>query len=49
MDKCEHKIVTVTDGPFAYNECERCGKISNVIYIQTTRGNNEYDETLLGI
>ena len=48
MDKCEHKIVTVTDGTFAYNECEKCGKVSNVIYIQTA-GDSEYDETLLGI
>jgi hypothetical protein len=49
---CEHKFKTEVDGRFAYQVCETCDEIVNLIYLGPApkKGENEeFDDSLIGI
>ena len=49
-DDCKHKIATIQDGIIAYQECEICGKLLNIICLRDLNEELSYwDEDLIGI
>jgi hypothetical protein len=46
---CEKKLRTEVDGRFAYQVCETCGEIYNVVYLGPKETEDGWDESLIGI
>lgn len=48
--KCgKNKIKTETDGRFAYQVCDSCNDIINIIYLGEKEKQETYDESLVGL
>lgn len=46
---CEHKLRTEVDGRFAYQVCDTCDEILNVVYLGPKQTEDDWDEDLIGI
>lgn len=48
INMCEHKLKTEVDGRFAYQVCDTCNEILNVVYLGPA-AQDDWDEDLVGI
>jgi hypothetical protein len=46
---CEHKLKTEVDGRFAYQVCDTCNEVLNVIFLDAAKLEDDWEEDLVGL